>query len=285
MKILILGGSGFLGSHVADELSDHGHEAIIFDKEKSPFLRKDQKFIQGDLRNIKSLGKAIKGCEIVYNFAALADLDIARLKPLGTVENNILGTINVLIMCQRLKIKKIIHASTIYANSHVGGFYAVSKRCAEDYIEEFKKTYGLNYIILRFGSLYGDRADKNNGIKKIIVRIAKNKELVYKGSSKASRKYIHAKDAAKICVKVLNKKFNNSCLHITGKKSIRVYKMFKFLSKKLKIKKKQKFLNEKNTGHYDINPAPYKLRKGRKLIVKNERNFYKSIFELIEGLK
>ena len=77
MQITVLGGSGFLGSHVADELSKRGHKVIIFDKKKSKWLRRDQKMLIGDIFNYKALENAIKGCQVVYNFAALADIDQA----------------------------------------------------------------------------------------------------------------------------------------------------------------------------------------------------------------
>ena len=162
MKILVLGGSGFLGSFIADALSKKGHKVKIFDKKKSRWLKNNQKMYIGDILNFKSLEKAIKGNQIIYNFAALSDLDEAKNKPIDTVKSNILGTTNALVLSKKYKIKRFIHASSIYAASEEGGFYASSKRAAEDYIEEFQKTYGLDYTILRFGSLYGERSGNNN---------------------------------------------------------------------------------------------------------------------------
>ena len=77
MKVIILGGSGFIGSHVADELSKKGYKVTIFDKKKSKWLWKDQKMLIGDILNYDVLAKAIRNNQIVYNFAAIADLDRA----------------------------------------------------------------------------------------------------------------------------------------------------------------------------------------------------------------
>ena len=77
MKITITGGSGFLGSHVADELSKIGHEVKIFDKKKSKWLKSDQKMYVGDILNQRSLERAVKGADIVFHFAALSDLEEA----------------------------------------------------------------------------------------------------------------------------------------------------------------------------------------------------------------
>ena len=73
MKIVVTGGSGFLGSHVADELSKKGHEVIIFDKKKSKWIRSDQKMHIGTILSFNDLEKAIKSSDIIFHFAALAD--------------------------------------------------------------------------------------------------------------------------------------------------------------------------------------------------------------------
>ncbi len=284
MRCLVAGGSGFLGSHVADELTNKGHKVTIFDRKKSKFIKEKQNFVKGDICNIKSLMGAIQKSDVVFNFAGLADIDEARSKPLETAQSNIIGIINILLCCKKYKIKKIIHASSIYANSHEGSFYATSKRCAEDYIEEFSNRYNLNYVILRFGSLYGERADKNNGIKLIVDEIIKNKKLIYLGSSKASRRYIHVKDAAIACNSVIQKKFKKICLNITGKKTVKIQKMFSTIGKVLKIKKR-KFLNKQNSGHYISKPTKYNLRKSKNFFVAKEKNFYKSFFELLNQKK
>ena len=96
MRITVLGGSGFIGSHVADELSKKGHKVTIFDKKKSKWLRDDQKMFIGDIFNYNVLEKAIKGSQIVYNFAALANLDQAMKEPLTSARTNILGLMEAL---------------------------------------------------------------------------------------------------------------------------------------------------------------------------------------------
>ena len=91
MNMLVLGGSVFLGSHVCDKLSEAGHHVRILDCVTSPWLRQDQEMITGDLLDDKILEKAITGCEAVYNFAAIADLDEALNKPIETAKINVLG--------------------------------------------------------------------------------------------------------------------------------------------------------------------------------------------------
>jgi len=95
-KAVVVGGSGFIGSHVADHLGDEGYQVTIYDKTQSQWLRNDQKIVIGDIQDSEKLNQTIVGAEVVYNFAALADLNQALEQPLKTVNINILGNINVM---------------------------------------------------------------------------------------------------------------------------------------------------------------------------------------------
>ena len=187
MKITVIGGSGFLGSHLSDSLSDRRNKVVIFDKKKSKYLKKgSQKMIVGDISNINHLRRAIKGSEVVYHFAGISDIGESIKKPMETARINILGTANVLQLCKEYNIKKIIFASTIYVSSSQGGFYRVSKQACELMIEEYKKRFNLNYTIVRFGSIYGPRSSKDNGLTKIIFNYLRKKKFYHKNCSFSS---------------------------------------------------------------------------------------------------
>ena len=156
MKIVVIGGSGFLGSHVSDKLSSFGHDVHIFDNQKSKWLNSDQKYINGDILNEKLLDEALKDCDYVFNFAGLSDLDDGINQAHKTVKLNIEGNVKVLDSCCKNKVKRYFYASTVYVYSNEGGFYRCSKQASELYIEEYQKVFNLNYTILRFGSFYMD---------------------------------------------------------------------------------------------------------------------------------
>ena len=285
MKITVIGGSGFIGSHVSDILSNQGHKVKIFDKNKSKWIRKDQELQKGDIFNYKDLDRAIKNADIVYNFAALSDMNEALNQPIQTVRSNILGTVNALDICRKYKIKRFIHASTIYANSSDGGFYRCSKKAAEDYVDEYNKIYGINYTILRYGTIYGPRSDHTNSVNRIIKNAILEGKITYMGNKKSMREYIHVIDAAHASVSVLKNKFKNKYVIITGKKSIKVFQFLKVLAKILKISKKINFKNKKNTGHYIKKPSPYIPKLGKKYLNLPYIDFEKSLFELTENIK
>ena len=285
MKILVTGGSGFLGSHVADELTKKGHEVTIFDKTKSKWMNSKQKIILGNILNFKSLQKAVKGKDVVYHFAALGDIDMAMKSPKDTVKLNILATVNLLDLCEKNNIKRFVLASSIYVNSIDGGFYRSSKKAAEDYIEEFNKIRGLKFTILRYGSLYGPRADKANGVKTLIRDAIINKKASYIGNKNSIREYIHVKDAAQISARILNSKYKNKHLILTGRKKIKVRELLKKIIKILKIKKEIIFYNKKDTGHYIKSPYTFKPKIGEKIANNKKTNFFNDIYQLIKEEK
>ena len=167
-KVIVFGGSGFLGSHVADKLSINGYEVIICDQEKSIYLDRNQKFIKCNILDIDSVKTAVKDADIVYNFAAIADLNEAIKKPLETININILGNANILEACREYSIQRFIYASTVYVYGKEGGFYRCSKKAAEDYVKEYASCYDIDYTILQYGSLYGPRSDMSNGLYRIV---------------------------------------------------------------------------------------------------------------------
>ncbi len=280
MNCLVTGGSGFLGSHVADILTKKGFNVFILDKKKSKYLKKKQKFIKVDLLDDLKLKKVLKNMDYVFHFGGLADLNEALTKPIETIKINILGTAHLLKYSCKNKVKRFIHASTIYVNSNQGGFYRTSKKAAEDYVEEFSKRFGLNYTILRYGSLYGERAENQNGITRTILDAIKKNKIIYPGSKKTVREYIHVKDAAIATVNCLNNKYKNKHVNITGNKKIKVYKFLKILSRLLNIKKII-FKNKKILGHYVVTPYTFKPKIGKKMKLKKTINFEQGIKKLV----
>ena len=266
-KAVVVGGSGFIGSHVADHLSDAGYQVIIYDKTKSQWLRNDQKIIIGDVEDSEKLNQAIVDAEVVYNFAALADINQALKQPLKTININIVGNLNVLEACRANKVKRFIYASTVYVHSREGGFYRCSKQASEAYVEEYQEIYGLDYTILRYGSLYGPRADKTNGLYRVVQSALKNGVVSYEGDIDAMREYIHVEDAARASIEALNDEFINESVVLTGQEPMKVIDMLKILSEILGLPPESvKFSEDKYAGHYIRTPYAYQPKLGRKYI-------------------
>jgi UDP-glucose 4-epimerase len=263
-NILVIGGSGFLGSHVADALSDAGYCVRILDRFASVYLRPEQEMVVGDMLNETLVDKAVAGCKVVYNFAAISDLDEAFEKPIDTIRVNVLGNAQVLEACRRYQVQRYVYASTVYVHSREGGFYRCSKQAAEMYVEEYQHTYGLDYTILRYGSLYGPRSDHRNGLWRIVKRALEDGKISYEGSSEAMREYIHVGDAARASVSVLGDDFRNQHVVLTGQEPMRVMDLLKMLAEILNMPQSVEFVESEHTGHYIRTPYAYQPKLGRK---------------------
>tara|TARA_B100000579_G_C22474009_1_gene684739 strand:- start:254 stop:724 length:471 start_codon:yes stop_codon:yes gene_type:complete len=152
-------------------------------------------------------------------------------------------------------------------------------------IEEYKKRFNLNYTIVRFGSIYGPRSSKDNGLTKIIFNYLKKKKFEYGGTYKAKRRFIHVYDAVKASIEMMKPKYKNKKILITGKKIIKITSALRIIGRVMNISKKPKFNNKKQLGHYDISPYSYKAIKTKNFFLKNSINLESGIVDLIEEIK
>lgn len=286
MKVVVFGGSGFVGSHVADELTDRGHEVKIYDLRPSQYLREGQEMIIGDILDRDKVFKAVEGCDAVYNFAGIADLDTATTQPIDTINQNILGNAIILDASVEAGAKRFVYASTIYVYSSLGGFYKCSKQAAELYIEEYQKRYGLDFTILRYGTLYGPRADERNSMYRYLKEALINGKITCYGTGEEVREYIHVKDAAKLSVDVLSDEFKNQHVVISGHHPIKFKEMLntikEMLDNKIEIEFKSPEEYPRYSAHYTITPYSFVPKIGQKLV----NNYYMDLGQgLLECLK
>ena len=283
MKILITGGSGFLGSHIVDQLVLKGHECLIYDI-KNPINNpsKKIKYIKGDILDKKKLSIIFENIDIVFHFAGEADIEKANKEPIEAINKNILSTAYLLDLSVKNKIKRFIFASTVYVYSEQGGIYKTTKQASELIIENFQKIYKLNYTILRFGSLYGSRANKFNWINEVIEKLKKNKKIIRETSGNEMRSYIHVEDAAKLSVKSMLPKHKNKYLMLTGSKSISVKNLLTLLKEISGSTSKISFANKDNLNdHYKLSPFSFKPRMATKITLDDEIDLDQGLYELI----
>lgn len=284
-RVCVIGGSGFLGSHVADALSASGHQVCVYDRRPSSWLRDDQEMVVGDLLDVDRLSSAIAGCEIVYNFAALADLNEALDKPLETVRINVLGNAHVLEACRLNGVRRFLYASTVYVYSREGSFYRCSKQSAEHYVEEYQAAFGLDYTVLRYGSLYGPRSDHQNGLWRVVNEALKTGRIRYAGSPEAMREYIHVEDAARASVAALGDEFRNQHVVLTGQEPMRVMDLLKMLAEILGIPQAVEFEETEYAGHYVRTPYAYQPKLGRKYVPPMHVDLGQGLLQLIAEIQ
>lgn len=266
-NILVIGGSGFIGSHTADTLSQIGKKVTILDKINSSWLRDDQKMIVGDTMNVDVLKSSMKGIDCIYYFAGIADIKEAKTDPYKTIETNIMGLTKVLEAAVKNKVKKFIYASTMYVYSSHGSFYRATKQAAEIIIETYQENYGIDYVFLRYGSLYGPRSQNWNGIRGFIQQVIENGFIEYSGNGSEVREYIHVLDAANLSTKILDENYKNKAVTITGQQSIKVSDIFAIIFEIAGKEVNVKYLNDnKKTSHYGNTPYRYTPKTSMKVI-------------------
>ena len=280
-KFLVTGASGFIGSHVADFLTIKGHEVVLFDKRISKFKKNNQKMFLGNMNNLKSLEKVLKNVNTLFHFAASADLNESNEKPFETVENNILGTVKILKACVKNKVKKIVFASSIYARSEQGGIYSTSKLSSEMIIERICKKFKIKFVILRFGTVYGERANKFNTVQNFIKSAKKNFKIYRETKGNEIRSYIHVKDIAKIVYTATEKKYENGYFNIVGDRKIMVKELLNIIKEQVPKLKVYYAKKDNRKFNYKVNPFTYKLRKGKKIELKKYINIKSAINKLI----
>ncbi len=266
MKITVFGGSGFLGSHICDKLTEAGHEVTIVDLNPSPWLKPNQKMLVGSILDEETVDKAVADADFVFNYAGIADIGEANNRPVDTARLNVVGNVMALEACRRHKVKRYVFASSLYVYGRSGGFYRCSKQACEIYIENYQAMHGLEYTILRYGSLYGPRADNRNAIHRFVHEAMTTGCITYYGAPTALREYVHADDAAQATLEVLDPAYVNQNIIVTGNQPMRVGDLFKMIGEILGKDIEIHYQNDPNSGHYQITPYAFMPKIGRKLV-------------------
>jgi len=218
MKILITGGAGFIGSHVAEILAADNNEIIIIDDLSTGKLENipaSALFYEKNITDpsVEEVFEKIKP-EIMIHLAAQVSVPSSVKNPLKDMEINIKGTLRLLEASVKHGVKKVVFSSTggaIYGEHDYFPAdekhplqplspYGISKLCAEKYLYSYYKTYGLPYTVLRYSNVYGPRQDPfgEAGVIAIFVKnILDNEQPVINGTGEQTRDFVYVKDVAR----------------------------------------------------------------------------------------
>jgi len=289
MKVLVTGGSGFIGSHVVDKLRDKGVGVRVFDM-VIPEYRDDIEFYQGSLLNLDQMRMAVSGVDAVFHLGAIADVNDVFLEPHYSEAINVRGTINVL-EAVRLNgsIKRVIYGSTAWVYSeaneqHVdentplhspSHLYTATKLTGEYYCRSYSELYSLDTTILRYGIPYGPRA-RDGAVIPIFVKKALNGEpLTIAGDGSQFRKFIYVEDLAEGNVLALQSIAKNKVYNLDGKERITIKEIAETI---------QEILGDVNIEYTPARPGDFSGKEVSSELAKNELGWEtKTNFE--EGLK
>lgn len=266
MKVLVVGGSGFLGSYVVDELIARGHRVTVFDRLPPDHAPPGTAYIAGDVLDPGAVDRAVAGAEIVYHFAGQPDIGRSLSDPVGTIQLNVLGTTHVLDACRRFGVRRMLFASTLYIFSDSGAFYGASKHCCERLVDEYNKIFGLETTIIRYGSVYGERADAQNRIFRILRQAIEQKRIVFPGDGSEVREYIHGIDAARLSADLLEAGYGNQAVMLTGAERYCYRDLLELIREILGGEVALEYQNLDYPGHYHLTPYSFVPKLSLKLI-------------------
>lgn len=208
MKVLVTGGLGLIGSHIAKRLISEGHSVRIFDirVERTGAADKHLDFFKGDVALLNDCVQAVKGCDAVIHTAAIARTMETIGDPLRAHDVNATGTLNLLMAAKGAGVKRFVHSSSsiLYVPETP---YFVGKQCAESYVSIYASLYGLSTISLRYANVYGPGQSQEGAYPNVIASMAKLfKEtgvVIVSGDGEQNRSFIHVSDVVTANLKAL----------------------------------------------------------------------------------
>jgi nucleoside-diphosphate-sugar epimerase len=189
VTVLVTGGAGFIGSHLAAELANRGESVRILDnfatgrRSNLRVLPAEVEVIEGDIQSYERVNNAVAGCEVVFHEAALPSVPRSIQDPLTSNATNVVGTLNVLLAARDHGVRRVIVASSssVYgANPSLPKTedqptvpispYATAKLASENYARSFHKVYGLETVTLRYFNVFGPRQDPTSQYAAVVPR-------------------------------------------------------------------------------------------------------------------
>jgi UDP-glucose 4-epimerase len=218
MKIFVLGGGGFLGSHICEALLNNQHEVTVFDQPQARFLQlcrlKGAKIVTGNFLNTDDLGSALADCDVLYHLVSTTVPQSSNDNPQKDIESNLIGTVQLLELARKSGVKKVIFSSsggTVYGipqeipirENHPTkpiSSYGIVKLAIEKYLHLYWLLYGLDYCVLRISNVYGERQPMNEtqGIMGTFLGKAISGEPIQIwGDGSIIRDYVYVEDVAR----------------------------------------------------------------------------------------
>jgi UDP-glucose 4-epimerase len=237
-KVVVTGGSGFIGSHVVDALMDAGHRVTVIDHRVPPH-RSDVDYEDVDLMDLSSTLNATRGAEYLFHLAAVSNVNYAYKFPVYTVALNILGTTHVWEAARVNHVQRVYLASTVWVyngapngeslNESVpfyldgaGHIYTSSKMACEMICHNYNQLYHVPFTILRLGIPYGPRMREELLIPTFIKKALQGQTLTVAGRGNQYRNFIYVRDLAEAHVLAMREGAANQTFNLEGPRKVTV---------------------------------------------------------------
>jgi UDP-glucose 4-epimerase len=212
-KVVITGGAGFIGSHLASALSECAQVVVVDNLssgKKANLSGLPVRLIEGDIGDVSLLARSFRGASCIFHQAALVSVPLSVTDPLSAHRNNLTGTLNVLLAARDAGVKKVVFASSaaVYGDLppplheqlpvRPQSPYGVTKAGGEQYCRVFSELYGVKSVVLRYFNVYGPRQDPFSNyagvITRFIERVRNGRPPIIYGDGSQTRDFVFVQD-------------------------------------------------------------------------------------------
>jgi UDP-glucose 4-epimerase len=260
-KVIVTGGSGFIGSHVVDAVRDAGHEVTVVDYRVQPH-RSDVGFENVDLMDASSVLSATRGADHIFHLAAVSNVNYAYKYPVYTTSLNVVGTANVLEAARINGCKRVYLASTVWVYNGsptdgcvdeatpfyldgAGHIYTSTKMACEMICHNYEKLYKVPFTVLRLGIPYGPRMREELLIPIFIKKALNGEPLTISGKGDQYRNFIYVRDLAEAHVMAMADTAANQTYNLEGPRKITVLQVAEGIRKNIGDQVKIEFVPER----------------------------------------
>jgi UDP-glucose 4-epimerase len=214
MRALVIGGNGFIGTHLVDKLVEAGHKVRVFDRYPSRYSEPDDRveYTTGDLGNHGEIHETVQGIDWVFHLAYTTLPQTSNDDPVYDIRSNVVDTVQLLEECKRSAVSKVVFISsggTIYGvpqqipipESHPTEpicSYGITKLAIEKYLSLYQRLWGVEYVVARLSNPYGERQNpqsKQGAVGVFLGNVAQGKSITIWGDGEVTRDYIYIEDA------------------------------------------------------------------------------------------
>lgn len=295
MKVLVLGGCGFIGSHVVDALLGAGHDVSIMDR--SP-LRNDCDWtgiehFQGDLEQVDVLARALVGVDVLYHLVSTTLPSTSNLDPVGDIQGNLVATVRLLDLMREAGCRRIVYFSsggTVYGepaavpvdeSSELKPIcsYGVVKVAIENYLFMYQRLYGLEPVVLRASNPYGPRQGKTGLqglIGTVLNRLRLGEPVTVWGDGETVRDYIFVTDLARLALMAGSNKAPTGIFNAGSGQGYSVNELLELASK---VTGRALSLDRRDARNFDVHRIILEVSSARKAFG------WRPVIQIEEGVK
>ncbi len=258
-RVLIIGGLGFIGCHLAEACVEKGYEVTILSRSKNKIenIRSIENKVKLIIKDVKEIGEEVKGFDYVFHLAGSTDnYAIIEGEPYKDIEMNCVSTIAVLEAIKKYNPKaRLILASTFFVNGRPEklpvnknskceplGLYGATRLTAEHFCQVYHRVFDLNTVVVRFTNVFGEREQSNNkkkaGFNYMIKQAVEGKEIQLYDSGEFYRDYVYVTDAASACVTVAEKGKTGETYYIGRGEFVKFKELIDILVQQTKVRVK-----------------------------------------------